>query len=86
MTLREYLQSHGLTSEAFAKLVPCSDSYPWMLANGKATPGWRMAKRIERITGGAVPASNWFKEESGEIELSDNVEETISELMKKVKK
>ena len=60
MTLKEYLLNSGLSMADFARLVPCSHNYPGMIINGKARPSYRMAERIENLTAGLVPRSNWY--------------------------
>lgn len=60
MSLEEYISAHGMTNTEFAKLIPCSYSYPSMIIKGKARPGYKMAIRIESVTGGLVPRTNWY--------------------------
>jgi plasmid maintenance system antidote protein VapI len=60
MTLAEYIETMGLTQAAFAQKVPCSEAYISMIIKGKR-PGWKMACRIENVTGGLVPLSNWYR-------------------------
>lgn len=62
MTLEAYISAHGMTNTEFAKLIPCSYSYPGMIIRGKAKPGFQMACRIESVTGGLVPRTNWYPE------------------------
>lgn len=59
MSLAEYLQVTGLTKTEFSKLLPCSYSYPGMIIKG-LTPSYKMAKRIEQVTSGLVPRTNWY--------------------------
>src|SRR5690242_9654464 len=61
--LAAYLQSNGLTSAGFAKLIPCSETLPWMWANNKANPSRKMARRIEQITGGIISRSLWDQDD-----------------------
>lgn len=71
MTFEQWIKASNLTYEAVARLIPCSSSYPHMLATGKASPSFRMACRIEAVTNGLVPRTNWFpveeKQQIGEI-------------------
>lgn len=60
MSLAEYIETTGISLTDFSKLIPCSYSYPGMIIKGKATPSYRMAARIEQITGGLVPRTNWY--------------------------
>ena len=86
ISLQEYLSTHGMTSQAFALLVPCSETYPWMLAHGKANPGRKMAKRIEQVTNNQVNRHSWELEEDT-IEDPINIPElSISELIGRTKK
>jgi len=85
MTLKEYIEASNLTYEAFAQLIPCSSTYPWMIAHGRANPGFRMACRIEAVTGGIVSRTNWYPSETPDDE-SLEVNKTISEIMKELKK
>lgn len=87
MTLKDYIEQSNLSYEGFAQLVPCSPTYPWMIANGKANPGFRMACRIEALTGGQVPATNWYPvQQSAAVELEELDDEPISKRMREVKK
>lgn len=67
LTLREYLDASDLTDGELAELVPCTRSYITNLANGKQTPSYRMAMRLEVVTHGMVSHKNWFpdREEIG---------------------
>lgn len=59
MTLDEYIQTTGITKSEFAQIIPCAYSYPGMIIKG-VVPSYRMAKRIEQVTNGLVPRSNWY--------------------------
>lgn len=83
-TLAEYLQTHGLTSAAFSKLIPCSETLPWMWAHGKANPSRKMAARIERITGSVVSRNLWDDEIIDDP--IDIPEMNLDEMMRKVNK
>lgn len=71
MSLEEYVHTMGMTLTEFSKLIPCSYSYPGMVIKGKARPSYEMAVRIESVTGGLVPRTNWYPpgEEQKEIEV-----------------
>lgn len=60
MTLKEYIENTGISLADFARLVPCSYNYPGMIINGRAKPSYRMATRIESVTAGLVPRTNWY--------------------------
>ena len=62
MSLEEWRVMSGLTFADIAELIPCSKPYPGMIARGKVRPGFKMACRIEEITNGLVPRTNWFPE------------------------
>jgi hypothetical protein len=63
MTLREYLEATGETQQAFAVRVHAHQGTISKLCGGPdrppAMPGWGMAARIERATGGKVPVAVW---------------------------
>ena len=60
LTLAEYLEATEETYSAFARRVPCSISYPRLLALGLARPSYEMAVRIEALTDGMVPRTQWY--------------------------
>ena len=60
MSLGEYLEATGITKTDFAALIPCAYSFPGMLINGKARPSFKMACRIEQVTGGVVSRDLWY--------------------------
>jgi hypothetical protein len=60
MTLKEYIDASDMSLTDFADLVPCSYSYPGMIIKSKARPSYEMAVRIESVTGGLVPRTNWY--------------------------
>ncbi len=60
LSLTEYLEATGETYSAFARRVPCSISYPRLLAHGLARPSYEMACRIEELTDGCVPRTRWY--------------------------
>ena len=70
MTLLEYLTATGMTKTQFSELIPCSYSYPGMIIKG-LRPSYDMACRIESVTSGLVPRTNWYPpgEEVKELEI-----------------
>lgn len=56
----EYITKSGDSRAAWAARVGVSRSYLSDMLNGKKTPSLDVAVRIERLTGGAVPASSWI--------------------------
>lgn len=61
MDLREYLFRNRVTCTDFSKTLQCDRTYLGKIANGQCTPGKRLAKDIERETGGSVLASDLMK-------------------------
>lgn len=59
MNLLEWKQEQGISFSEIARRIPCSQPYPGMIAKGKR-PSWKMATRIQEITGGAVSRTNWY--------------------------
>lgn len=84
MTLKEWISRSNLSYADFAKLVPCSETLPWMWSNGKANPSFRMAKRVARLTGDAVPVTNWFPPDDESPDEGQDI--SITDMMKGVKK
>lgn len=79
MTLEEWRRASNLTYQAIADLIPCSGSYPHMIATGKAQPGYRMAVRIEQVSNGMVPRTNWYpSEETPKIDDVPNISEMLN--------
>ncbi|WP_367998669.1 helix-turn-helix transcriptional regulator [Shimia thalassica] len=59
----KYVCRSGLSRTDWAKRLEISKSYMSDLLNGKRIPSLEVAVRIERATGGAVPASSWINSE-----------------------
>jgi hypothetical protein len=68
LTLQEWLDLTGTSYAAFSRQVPCSISYPRKLAVGLARPSYEMAKRIERLTSGAVSRVLWYPPDDESLE------------------
>lgn len=64
MSLQEWLDVTETSYSAFARDVPCSTSYPRLLAQSLARPSYALATRIEALTSGAVPRSTWYPPET----------------------
>ena len=60
MTLKQYLQEKRIRQTAFARSLGVSDCHVSELVNGQKRPGLQLAVKIERATGGAVPAVSWY--------------------------
>lgn len=63
MTLAAYLEAHRIRQADFAARLGTTQPVISRLARRAATPSLDMAFRIERETGGAVPASIWVAAE-----------------------
>jgi len=61
--LKEFIEGSGLPRSAWAERLGISRSYLYFLENGHKSPSLALAVRIERETGGAVPATSWVPEE-----------------------
>ena len=59
MTLPQYLEAQNLTQAQFARLVGTSQGTVSKLCSPGRRPGWGMAVKIERATGGKVPVAIW---------------------------
>lgn len=59
MTLRDYLDKHGLTASAFADLVGVKHSSVSRWAAGETRPDWGRLARIQEVTQGAVTAADF---------------------------
>lgn len=62
--LPAYRAEHGLSQRAFADLIGVHKSIISKIEAGNARPGLALAGRIERETGGAVPAMSWLGEDA----------------------
>lgn len=77
LSLQEWLEASEVSYSAFSRLVPCSISYPRLIAKGLARPSYEMACRIETLTHGTVPRERWYppgeaaKPESSNIGIED---------------
>ena len=60
--LRSHIKSSGDTREVWAARLGISRSYLSLLESGTKMPSLTLAVRIERATGGAVPAASWVAE------------------------
>jgi DNA-binding transcriptional regulator YdaS (Cro superfamily) len=57
--LSRYLKRHGLSQRQFATQAGISVSMVCQCLSGARCPGRSSALKIERVTGGEVPASCW---------------------------
>lgn len=73
MDLNEWKRVTGGTFTWLASEIPCSTPYPSMLAAGKAHPSYKMACRIEQVTGGMVPRTNWYPEANALIGQANDI-------------
>lgn len=58
--LQHYLDATGTRQSAMAALLGISRGYMSQMVTGLKLPSLDLAVRIERATGGAVPASSWI--------------------------
>jgi len=63
MYLQEYLSNQGLTQSAFASMIGISRVQVNRLIKGKRAPSLKVAKRIERVTGGLVTTDDYLIED-----------------------
>jgi transcriptional regulator with XRE-family HTH domain len=63
MTLSTYLASTGETQAAFAERIGIKPPHMSLILSGARLPSIIVAGRIERETGGKVPASSWVSSE-----------------------
>ena len=62
--LTEHLAAFKISRRDFAQAIGVHESVLSRFINGHARPGLDSAVAIERVTGGAVPASSWVAERS----------------------
>ena len=62
--LKAHIENSGRSRKAWAAELGISRSYLSLLEDGLKTPSLALAARIERATGGAVPAVSWVPEDS----------------------
>lgn len=58
--LRDFILQGGEPRRLWAERLGITTSYLSLLESGTKTPSLDLAVRIERLTGGAVPASSWI--------------------------
>jgi len=54
MNLRDYLHTERLKGAELARLLDIHPVYLYALKNGRMKPGYKLAKRIEMVTGGKI--------------------------------
>ena len=62
--LKQYLQSTGERQTDFARRAQISQGFLSQLLAKRRTPSLDVAVRIERLTGGAVPAESWLDDDA----------------------
>jgi len=62
-SLKDYLVKEKIRETELAALIPCDQSYVSKLVNNNSNPSFRMARRIEQVTCGAVPRTIWYPNE-----------------------
>lgn len=58
--LREHLEGNGIRQADFAARIGVTQGMVSRLVSGALLPSLELAVKIERDTGGAVPASSWI--------------------------
>lgn len=61
--LKTVIQNSGDSQRAWAARLEISQSYLSLLLKGEKVPSLELAVRIERATGGRVPAISWVPDE-----------------------
>ena len=59
MTLREYLQFHNLRQRELARRWGMPESTLSDILSGRRSPSLETARKIKRLTDGAVPLEAW---------------------------
>lgn len=62
MDLLEYKVAYSTSLNQLAKQIPCARQYLSNVSRGKEFPSYKMACRIESVTNGKVPRTNWYQE------------------------
>jgi transcriptional regulator with XRE-family HTH domain len=63
MILKEYIEEKKITQADFGHLVGVSHVQIHRLIHGKRTPSFKLAKRIEKVTGGLVTTDDYLIED-----------------------
>lgn len=68
MTLKEYIQmsqraGKKVSIRSLAREIPCDPSYVAKIARDEKFPSYLMARRIENVTNGLVPKTNWYPQD-----------------------
>jgi ribosome-binding protein aMBF1 (putative translation factor) len=61
MDLKTYLKDIKMSIVDFGELIQYNPQYIYRITNGHMIPGKKMAKEIEKITGGAVKRDDFQK-------------------------
>lgn len=69
--LSRYRADHGISQRDFAKSVECDQSIISRIERGEVSPSLKLAARIERVTGGVVPALSWVTPSEGDAPSED---------------
>lgn len=73
MKLKQYLFENDKKPSVFAAEVGVSPSTITRILRGERSPGFNLVMRIERATGGAVCAEDWY-EEAGKSQMVEAAE------------
>jgi len=63
MNLKKYIESNNINCSIVARLIPCAPQWISQIVSGKRTPSYKMARRIEQITGGEVSRKHWYPDD-----------------------
>jgi len=61
MDLKTYLKEIKMSAKDFGELIQYNPQYIYRVTNGHMIPGKKMAREIEKITGGAVKPEDFLK-------------------------
>lgn len=76
--LTDAIARSGKTRTQFAEELGIGRPFLSMLESGKKRPSLELAVRIDRMTGGAVPASSWVPAESTPTSNSETLHDPAS--------
>ncbi|KHQ50357.1 MULTISPECIES: helix-turn-helix domain-containing protein [Mameliella] len=62
--LKTVIDESGESQKVWAERLGVSGAYMSLLVNGKKQPSLELAVRIDRVTGGKVPATSWVPDDS----------------------
>ncbi len=66
-----WLKQHGISKDAFARLVGCDEKLVDFWCNGQVIPTLPYAFMVEKVTKGGVGAATWLGTELGRLVWND---------------